>query len=113
MLLFITRLTKEAVDDAEEAAHGADHGGHDLVAPASILTAVQSLGAHVLGGRGQLRGQQRLQSRRHGDDGVAVSKSETGESTSRGLGAGRGRGELRMGGEGKVYFQISGKHSPD
>ena len=34
-------LTKEAVDDSKEAAHGADHRGHDLVPPLNLLVALQ------------------------------------------------------------------------
>lgn len=35
-------LTKEAVDDSKEAAHGADHRGHDLVSPLDLLVTLQA-----------------------------------------------------------------------
>lgn len=59
---WIFQLTKEAVNDAKEAAHGADDGGNHLVAAAGLLAAIQSLGAQLLVGLGQ----QRLQGGRHG-----------------------------------------------
>lgn len=53
--------TEEAVNDAEEAAHGADHRGHHLVAPPGVVAAVRTPGAQLLVGQ-----QQRLQGGRHG-----------------------------------------------
>lgn len=34
-------LTKEAVDDSKEAAHGADHRGNDLISPLNLLVTPQ------------------------------------------------------------------------
>lgn len=45
-------LTKEAVDDPEEAAHGANDRGHDLVSPLDLLVAPQ----HLLAQAQQLAG---------------------------------------------------------
>lgn len=50
-------LTKEAVDDPEEAAHGANDRGHDLVSPLDLLVAPQHLLAQA----------QQLAGGRHGD----------------------------------------------
>lgn len=63
LLSQFSRLTKEAVNDAEETAHGADDGGDNLVAVADLLAAIQSLRAQLLVGLGQ----QRLQGGGHGE----------------------------------------------
>lgn len=39
--LTASSLTKEAVDDSKEAAHGADHRGHDLISPLNLLVTPQ------------------------------------------------------------------------
>lgn len=57
------QLTEEAVNDAEETAHGADHAGNHFVAATDLLAAIQSLRAQVLDGPGQ----QRLHGGRHGE----------------------------------------------
>lgn len=35
-------LTKEAVDDSKEAAHGADHRGNNLISPLNLLVTPQA-----------------------------------------------------------------------
>lgn len=58
-----TSLTEEAVNDAKEAAHGADHRGHHLVTPPVVIAAVRPPRAHPLVGLQQ----QRLQGGCHGE----------------------------------------------
>lgn len=62
-----TRRTKEAVNDAEQAAHGADHRGYHLVLTIrSQIAGIQGLWTHFSWRRSQFEGQ-RLQSGRHGE----------------------------------------------
>lgn len=59
-----TSLTEEAVDDSKEAAHGADHRGHDLVSPLDLLVTfqpqlgpIQQRAGRSHGGRREVGGQ--------------------------------------------------------
>lgn len=57
--------TEEAVDDAKQATHGADDRRDHLIAPFNVLiTAEQALWTSILGGWGELKGQN-LGSGRH------------------------------------------------
>lgn len=82
--------TKEAVDDAEEAAHGADDGGNHLVAPLDVFTAVQSPRAQLLVGLDQ----QRLQGGRHGEQRAAEGRTEEAETRRHKQEGGERRGRL-------------------
>lgn len=69
--------TKEAVDDAEQAAHGADHGGYYLIPTSrSQIARIQWLWTNFSWRRSQFEGQ-RLESGRHGDQGVTGAKRTT------------------------------------
>lgn len=82
--------TKEAVDDAEQAAHGADHRGNHLIPTIrSKIARIQWLGTDFTWRRSQFKGQ-RLQSRRHGDRGVMGEKNHQWQGPRRGMGQGRG-----------------------
>lgn len=64
-------LTKEAVNDPEKAAHGADHRGHDLVSPLDLLITLQ---AHLSQAQ-QFTGVRHLYSQ---DGGAALRGTEEG-----------------------------------
>lgn len=69
--------TKEAVDDAEQAAHGTDHGGYHLILTIrSQIARIQWLWTDFSRRQSQFEGQ-RLQSGRHGDQGVTGVKRTT------------------------------------
>lgn len=92
----VTR-TKEAVDDAEQAAHGADHRGNHLIPTiSSQIARIQWLGTDFTWRRSQFKGQ-RLQSRRHGDRGVMGKKEPPVAGSKEGNGSGKGREALRLG----------------
>lgn len=68
--------TEEAVDDAKEAAHGADDRRDHLVTPFNLLiTAEQTVWTPILRGWGELKGQN-LGSRCHVDSVLCVSTGD-------------------------------------
>lgn len=82
--------TKEAVDDAKEAAHGADDGGNHLVAPLDVFTVIQSPRAQLLVGLDQ----QCLQGGRHGEQQAVVGRTEEAEMRRHKQEGGERRGRL-------------------